>query len=380
MKNLSLTSILTLITYGSLAQNVGIGIANPAYPLTVASESLGGVYGIKQKFTEASNKTEFYLTTETSGGWLRVRNAALAFSTNGHINDPALQIGYNHNVGIGTAGQTLSHQLDINGRIRIQHGGASNQTAGIWFDSNTMPTRSFLGTMNENHVGFYGSGGAGWNLVMNVDDGNTGIGTSAPSAQLDLNGSLRIRGGSPRIGSELISTNTNGDATWQAPVAFKAWGSSTGSATTYNPNEGTYGYNKYYFSASTDYNLGFHYNTNTSEFTAPFSGIYHFCAQMAFEKENKSDGISIQVYNPANNQAYASISGNSNNDPIDATTGTFGDVVSINSVNVGRDIYVPGGYKVKVLFYCLNDNGAPLNTVSPDLRSTWFAGHLVCRL
>jgi hypothetical protein len=60
---------------------------------------------------------------------------------------------------------------------------------------------------------------------MNVENGNTGIGTSAPTAKLDLNGSLRIRGGNPAAGSVLTSIDANGNAVWKEDkIAFKHTG------------------------------------------------------------------------------------------------------------------------------------------------------------
>jgi len=47
-----------------------------------------------------------------------------------------------------------------------------------------------------------------------IDNGtNVGIGTS-PSAKLDVNGTMRIRGGSPAANKVLSSTNVSGDAVW----------------------------------------------------------------------------------------------------------------------------------------------------------------------
>ena len=85
-----------------------------------------------------------------------------------------MRIKGNGNVGIGTSAP--AYKLDIEGRLRLQH---STGTAGVYFDGVTMPTRSFIGTFDDNYAGLYGGGGAGWNFVMNVNNGNIGIGTTA---------------------------------------------------------------------------------------------------------------------------------------------------------------------------------------------------------
>ncbi len=49
--------------------------------------------------------------------------------------------------------------------------------------------------------------------------GNVGIGTAGPTQLLDVNGNVRIRGGSPAAGYVLTSTDVNGNATWTDPAS-----------------------------------------------------------------------------------------------------------------------------------------------------------------
>jgi hypothetical protein len=57
-------------------------------------------------------------------------------------------------------------------------------------------------------------GGATETLFANTSTGQVGIGTVSPTRTLDVNGLIRIRGGSPAANKILISSNTSGDATW----------------------------------------------------------------------------------------------------------------------------------------------------------------------
>lgn len=361
------------------SQNAGIGITTPAYPLTVAPNNNG--IGIVQK----SGTVEMGFVTSTStGGWLKtLSNHNLNFTVN-HISgnpDPVMIISTNGNIGISTSNTPIAYKLDVNGRMRIRHNTVLGQTAGMWLDGTTSATRSFIGTINENHVGIYGSV-IGWNLAMNVENGNTGIGTSAPTAKLDINGDIRLRSNSPKIGSVLTSSDGSGNVTWKAPVAFKAWGSTDGNSTPYTINPGSWpGFQKYYFSSSTDYNLGLHYNGNTSEFTAPADGIYHFDAQVVFESEHKYASIGIIVLQPIGSNVVV----NSKYSDIDNGTpyGTweFGindDVVTINVSKITTELRLTAGQRVHVEIYRSDGTSTGLSdSVSPDVRLTWFSGHLV---
>ena len=58
----------------------------------------------------------------------------------------------------------------------------------------------------------------GMATVMELQgNGNVGVGTTFPSQKLDVNGSVRIRGGNPSKGAVLTATSNNGTATWVAP-------------------------------------------------------------------------------------------------------------------------------------------------------------------
>ncbi len=63
---------------------------------------------------------------------------------------------------------------------------------------------------------FYAGGGRYLGIHLDGETGNIGIGLDNPSAQLDINGQLRIRGGSPATG-KVLTSNADGLATWETP-------------------------------------------------------------------------------------------------------------------------------------------------------------------
>jgi len=73
-----------------------------------------------------------------------------------------------------------------------------------------------------------GGGGADsdWQIsgtnMFSMPVGNVGIGTTTPSEKLDVNGQIRIRGGSPATG-RVLTSNAAGVGTWQTPAADSDW-------------------------------------------------------------------------------------------------------------------------------------------------------------
>ncbi|MES2775843.1 MAG: hypothetical protein V4722_16835 [Bacteroidota bacterium] len=177
------------------------------------------------------------------------------------------------NVGIGT--NNPAYKLDVAGRLRLQN---TAQSAGIWFDGTTAPARSFIGTLNNDHVGIYGSGSS-WQFVMNVNNGHIGIGNTAPSANLDVSGTMRFRGddfpNQPRVGATLQALDDAGNTEWQRPVNFKTNGMN-GDVTL---DESVW--TKVLFKSSgLEINEGFYFDPFSSVFNAPVKGFYHFDASV----------------------------------------------------------------------------------------------------
>jgi hypothetical protein len=78
-----------------------------------------------------------------------------------------------------------TYYLDVKGRTRFMSDGS--YTAGHWLTNLAGTTdRAFIGMADENNVGFFGNGLANFGLIMNVDNGNVGIGTTDPSSPLTV--------------------------------------------------------------------------------------------------------------------------------------------------------------------------------------------------
>ena len=57
----------------------------------------------------------------------------------------------------------------------------------------------------------------GTTLAVDASTNRVGLGVTAPTQTLDVNGGVRIRGGNPAVG-KILTSNANGTATWQTPA------------------------------------------------------------------------------------------------------------------------------------------------------------------
>lgn len=340
------------------AQNVGINTLLTDYPLTVAPNNSG--IGVVQK----DNAVEIGLnTTFNSLGLLKtISNHPLHFATNNSA-IPLMTIATDDNIGIGLAGASPVFKLDVEGRMRIQH---NANTAGVWFDGTAFTPRSFIGTIDNNYVGFWGNGGLGWNIAMNVQNGNTGFGTLAPTATLDLNGTLRIRDNNAKIGSIFTSGDASGNGEWQGPVAFKAQGSIDGSSTSIPGSTWT----KVLFNATTQYNAGFLYQPLASQFVAPVRGIYHFGAQTTWLNRRYSVGIGLA--GTRNGVSIANLPYYIYENGRGLYKGNYYNSFKANIEDFDADIKLEAGDTIWLIVY-----RASGDDLSGDATKTWFTGRLV---
>ena len=100
--------------------------------------------------------------------------------------------------------------------------------------------------------------------------GYIGIQTETPTANLDINGSLRIRTGVPAAG-KILTSDASGNATWVAPVVDPKVGF-LAHLTANSSYTGTF----YPTTFTEIFDDGGNFNPTTGEFTIPVDGVYHF--------------------------------------------------------------------------------------------------------
>jgi len=135
-----------------------------------------------------------------------------------------LVIGQDGNAGVGV--ESPGAKLEIAGQVKITGGapGAGKMLVsdagglGSWKTAAeigigaTLPAGTSNQTLRHN--------GATWASDSNLFNNgtNVGIGTTTPSAKLDLNGQIRISGGAPSAG-KVLTSDENGLATWENQIS-----------------------------------------------------------------------------------------------------------------------------------------------------------------
>ncbi|MEO6541473.1 MAG: hypothetical protein ABIN74_10795 [Ferruginibacter sp.] len=231
------------------AQNVGIGTSTPLQKLhVVGSTFLNGNVGVGENtpafplsFGPAlGDKISLWSNSSNSYGF-GIQSGLLQIHSDGAASDIAF--GYGSSNSFTERARIINNGTDgmiLNGRLHIKNGSYPldvNETGGVWlYRSDNSAPLGFLGTQNNQNIGFYGGpANGGWGFVYDAVNSRVGIGTSNPSQtlhvegttflngyvgignsnpgyQLDINNRMRIRSGGNNSVSAGLWLNNNANA------------------------------------------------------------------------------------------------------------------------------------------------------------------------
>ncbi len=186
--------------------NVGIGTTAPVKPLQISS-ALGMQVGLNSdpffaiydaNGVRFNRNNESYIDQTTVGGKIQFRTSSAA-----SLDTTPLEILANGNVGIGSTNP--ARPLDVRGTAIVR---------GDFSVTDAAATGSLHMTADGTRVYYGNDGGTGITILQ--ANGFLGIGTNIPnpSAQLDVDGQIRVRGGTPGAGKFLMDSDGSGTATW----------------------------------------------------------------------------------------------------------------------------------------------------------------------
>ena len=201
--------------------NVGIGTTSPSAKLDVISPTSGSTPILR---VSGASSVEAVRITQTGGGFALVVEDDTNPDSTSFVVDSAGRVGIGYGTGttlgqnltvngIGVAstsfiaptfqGTTLYPQNDVNLNIRTRDGGAGNRDI-------------LFGTGN--------SGGTPFTRMTIASTGNVGIGTTSPSARLDVSGDTLLRSGvtlsnlSSSANTRFIVSDSNGVLSYRTDV------------------------------------------------------------------------------------------------------------------------------------------------------------------
>jgi hypothetical protein len=320
------------------------------------------------------------------------------------------------NVGIGTSNPNASSILDVNSsnkgillpRVFLQNS-VDNITVpnpavnlivfntnpaiaggiGLFYNNNTMASPNwakvgdlkfpYSGATSTNNPAFYimnyGANSSAVGIKGYSENGtglqgvsNNGTGVYAQSTNgtaLEVNGDIKIAGtGQEPKQGKVLTSDANGNATWQGAIAFSAY-AFPGNALFYDVPANSYvrvafGYEEY--DLSNNYTL---YNqAPASTFTAPVTGIYHLNTQLYASSIFDNLVVSFVL---VRNGVSSTIAGHR----------FYGTGQDIQIITLSKDVKLEVNDQV---FVQLHHTSNSTRYLYFEYNNTWFTGRLVTKL
>lgn len=190
------------------------------------------------------------------------------------------------------------------------------------------------------------------------------IGGGAGNA-LEVSGKIKIAGnGQEPAAGKVLTSDANGNATWEGAIAFSASGIPGGGSQDVSPNVV-----KKVAYAFEDYDIGNNFNPAAisphSTFTAPVKGVYHFDAQFTWVYDDND--FRSTIYLTRDRNGVVSILAEQETWKYDALEGN----------SLSKDVLLEAGDKIYIQ---IQASGSSTRSLLTDRNMNFFNGHLVFKL
>lgn len=196
--------------------------------------------------------------------------------------------------------------------------------------------------------------------------GTAVVAESSQGYALQTSGKIKIAGiGQTPGAGKILTSDAEGNASWQGAVAFSACGIQPGGAAEFGP-----GQPKKVAYQTEVYDLGNNFNPAAisphSTFTAPVKGLYHFDAQIAWIYDDNGFRSSIYLMTEQTNGSFFALA----QQEIWKTNANEGSRLS-------KDVILEAGDKV---YINVQVSGTENRKLLTDYTHNYFNGHLVFKL